>query len=256
MEEISTMVLEKMKDNAKAYLNSSVKNVVMTVPAYFSDSQRTFTKDECTIVGINVLQLLNEPTAVAIAYGLHTKTYLSNNAKYYGIKKYTFDASALIIHLKGYFEVKVVGGDTHLGGQDFDNNNLFQKCMQIIKQCLVDAKMSYLDLTLTEPDNIIQCEAKNFHYFILIHFNSQLEVAMVLVRGSRRITEVQFFFYGKKLCKDINPDEVVAYNAAEISNIYRSQGITPLSLGIEVKLDSLMVLVVVPKNTHIPTRMH
>ncbi|KAK9741018.1 hypothetical protein RND81_03G076300 [Saponaria officinalis] len=123
-EEISAMILMKMKDTTEAYLGMSVKNAVVTVPAYFNDSQRQATKDAATITGLNVLRIINEPTAAAIAYGLD-KTMPNNDASKKNVLVFdlgggTFDVSLVSIE-KDIFEVKAVGGDAHLGGSDFDN---------------------------------------------------------------------------------------------------------------------------------------
>jgi len=118
-EEISSMVLIKMKEVAEAYLGKEVKNAVVTVPAYFNDSQRQATKDAGSISGLNVLRIINEPTAAAIAYGLDKKGE-EKNVLIFDLGGGTFDVSLLTIE-EGIFEVKATAGDTHLGGEDFDN---------------------------------------------------------------------------------------------------------------------------------------
>ena len=120
-EEISSMVLGKMKETAEGYLGGTVKDAVVTVPAYFNDSQRQATKDAGLIAGLNVLRIINEPTAAAIAYGLDKKgSKGEHNVLIFDLGGGTFDVSLLTID-EGIFEVKATAGDTHLGGEDFDN---------------------------------------------------------------------------------------------------------------------------------------
>ncbi|KAA0195357.1 Heat shock protein 70 kDa [Fasciolopsis buskii] len=119
-EEISSMILMKMKEVAEGYLGRKVTDAVITVPAYFNDSQRQATKDAGAISGLNVLRIINEPTAAAIAYGLDKKVGGERNVLIFDLGGGTFDVSILTIE-DGVFEVKSTAGDTHLGGEDFDN---------------------------------------------------------------------------------------------------------------------------------------
>ena len=128
-EEISSLVLKKMKEIAESYLGEEVKNAVITVPAYFNDQQRQSTKDAGTIAGLNVLRVINEPTAAAMAYGLDKKE--EKNILVFDLGGGTFDVSLLTIE-GGIFEVLSTAGDTHLGGEDFDQRiiNHFARIFQ------------------------------------------------------------------------------------------------------------------------------
>ncbi|CAI8612057.1 unnamed protein product [Vicia faba] len=306
-EEISAVILMQMREIAEAFLESPVKNAVITVPAYFNDSQRRATKDAGDIAGLNVMRIINEPTAAALAYGLQKRANCvdQRNILIFDLGGGTFDVSILTIKNKD-FEVKATAGDTHLGGEDFDNKmvnhfvkefkmknkedisgnpkalrrlrtacerakrtlsyeteatidldvihqgidfsssitrakfeqlnmNLFEKCIDTVNSCLVDAKMDKSSI-----DDV------------------------VLVGGSSRIPKVkqllQDFFEGKELCKSINPDEAVAYGAA-VQAALLSEGsknvpilmlrdVTPLSLGISKT--GYIMSVVIPRNTSVP----
>lgn len=122
-EEISAHILKKLKSSAEKYLNAEVESAVITVPAYFTDSQRQATMDAAGIAGLQVLQLLNEPTAAAVAYGLQEKLNINQTVLVFDMGGGTFDVSILETDGK-LFEVKAVGGDAHLGGEDFNNKLL------------------------------------------------------------------------------------------------------------------------------------
>merc|ERR1712137_1263888 len=131
-EEVSSMVLTKMRETAESYLGGTIKNAVITVPAYFNDSQRQATKDAGTISGLTVMRIINEPTAAAIAYGLGKKGRTGEtNVLIFDLGGGTFDVSLLTIE-DGIFEVKATAGDTHLGGEDFDN--------RVVDSCVADFK--------------------------------------------------------------------------------------------------------------------
>uniref|UniRef100_A0A1B6DH77 Heat shock protein 70 n=1 Tax=Clastoptera arizonana TaxID=38151 RepID=A0A1B6DH77_9HEMI len=136
-EEISSMVLTKMKETAESYLGGTVRDAVITVPAYFNDSQRQATKDAGAIAGLNVLRIINEPTAAALAYGLDKNLKGERNVLIFDLGGGTFDVSILTIDEGSLFEVKATAGDTHLGGEDFDNrlvNHLAEEFLRKYKK--------------------------------------------------------------------------------------------------------------------------
>ena len=138
-EQISAMVLEKMKEIAEAYLGTTVNDAVVTVPAYFNDSQRQATKDAGSISHLNVLRIINEPTAAAIAYGLDKKSAQEKNVLIFDLGGGTFDVSLLTIE-DGFFEVKATNGDTHLGGEDFDNKIVEFCAGEFLKKTGIDIR--------------------------------------------------------------------------------------------------------------------
>lgn len=129
-EEISSMILTKMKETAESYLGEPVKDAVITVPAYFNDSQRQATKDAGVIAGLNVLRTINEPTAAALAYGLDKNLTGEKNILIFDLGGGTFDVSILQIAEGSLFEVKATSGDTHLGGEDFDSRMVEHFCSE------------------------------------------------------------------------------------------------------------------------------
>jgi L1 cell adhesion molecule like protein len=138
-EEISAKILTKMKETAESYLGKSVKNAVVTVPAYFNDSQRQATSDAGKIAGLTVQRLVNEPTAAAMAYGLQEQKKGERNVLVFDLGGGTFDVSLLTIE-DGIFEVKATSGNTSLGGEDFDNNVVKHCVQEFQKQHQKDVK--------------------------------------------------------------------------------------------------------------------
>jgi len=137
-EQVSAMILVKMREVAEAYLGREVQHAVVTVPAYFNDAQRQATKDAGAIAGLNVLRIINEPTAAAIAYGLDKKSG-EKNIIVFDLGGGTFDVSLLTID-NGVFEVVSTAGDTHLGGEDFDQKLTEHFCKIFKKKNNVDIK--------------------------------------------------------------------------------------------------------------------
>ncbi len=306
-EEISSMVLIKMKEIAESYLGKEVSNAVITVPAYFNDSQRKSTKDAGAIAGLNVLRIINEPTAAAIAYGLDKKG--EQHILIFDLGGGTFDVSVLCIE-DGIFEVKATAGDTHLGGEDFDNRMVDYCLIEIKKKLKKDisdnqralrrlrtscerAKRTLSSSTQAhiEIDSLVdgmdynttisraKFEDMNMDYFRKcmepvekVIRDSKISKStineVVLVGGSTRIPKIQEvlsnFFGGKELCKNINPDEAVAYGAtiqgALLSGKQNSEAlkdlllidVTPLSLGLETAGGVMTKLI--ERNSSVPVK--
>ena len=288
-EQISSMILTKMKEIAETYLGQEVKDAVITVPAYFNDAQRQATKDAGAIAGLNVLRIINEPTAAAIAYGLDNQKSSERNVLIFDLGGGTFDCSLLTID-DGIFEVKATAGDTHLGGEDFDDrivNHLIDqfkkkhkkdprtnlRALRRLRTAAEKAKRTLSSSTQAsiEVDSFFE-NIDLFTNFSRAKFEelcndlfqntirpvdrvlkdagiSKSEVHdVVLVGGSTRIPKIQSllsnYFNGKELCKNINPDECVAYGAAVQAAVLTGDksekigdllllDVAPLSLGIE-----------------------
>ncbi|RLC72799.1 MAG: molecular chaperone DnaK [Chloroflexi bacterium] len=154
--EISAMILQKLKADAEAYLGEKVTDAVITVPAYFNDSQRQATKDAGTIAGLNVLRIINEPTAAALAYGLDKKK--EETVAVYDLGGGTFDISILEIG-EGTFQVKATAGDTHLGGEDFDMRIVNWLCDEFKKDQGIDLRQDRMAMQrLKEAAEKAKCE--------------------------------------------------------------------------------------------------
>eukprot|EP00420_Gonyaulax_spinifera_P020040 CAMPEP_0197889576 /NCGR_PEP_ID=MMETSP1439-20131203/24413_1 /TAXON_ID=66791 /ORGANISM="Gonyaulax spinifera, Strain CCMP409" /LENGTH=685 /DNA_ID=CAMNT_0043509559 /DNA_START=75 /DNA_END=2132 /DNA_ORIENTATION=+ len=316
-EEISSMVLIKMKQTVEAYLGTRVRNAVVTVPAYFNDSQRQATKDAGEIAGLNVMRIVNEPTAAAIAYGLDQKSSGSKKSRtddaselnilVFDMGGGTFDVSILNIQ-DTVFEVKATAGDPHLGGEDFDNRMLSHciaefrrkyktdptrnqralrrlrtQCERAKRQLSTQTSVTIeVDALHDGNDFSLRMSRAKFEELNMDYFKKAMEpvnqclvdsgfskskiTEVVMVGGSTRIPKVQemikAFFNGKELCKDINPDEAVAYGAAVQAAIVSGTGsaevqnmllldVAPLSLGIETAGGMMQKLI--ERNTTIPT---
>ncbi|MFS7976932.1 putative Heat shock protein 70 family [Helianthus anomalus] len=318
-EELSAMVLKKLKESAEAFIGREVTDAVITVPAYFNNNQREATKEAGTLAGLNVMQLINEPTAAAIAYGLDhmaDRTWHNDkNVLVFDLGGGTFDVSLLKISKTGVIDVKAVGGDTHLGGEDFDRTLVnycikeFEKkhredvsgnprAMGRLKVACEKAKRDLSSTTFTPIeidclyggiDFSIKISRAKFEELNSSYFEKCMELVekclldgeikkkdvdeVVVVGGSTRIPKVQRlveeFFDGKKVCKNMNGEEAVAFGAAILAaklsgnndNVVWDvvlQDVTPLSLGLSVRnmvggrLESGHMDVIIPRNTSIP----
>ena len=311
-EEISAMILTKMKEIAEAFLGVSVTDAVITVPAYFNDSQRQATKDAGAIAGLNVLRIINEPTAAAIAYGLEKNKVVGERfILIYDLGGGTFDVTMLSLD-DGVFEVKSTAGDTHLGGEDFDRRIVDYLLQEFCKKNKLEVDTVRKNLkSIRRLHSVAETAKKTLSSSTVasveidalyegIDFNATITRArfedmcsdlfrktfepvekvlrdaklsknqvdeIVLVGGSTRIPKIQNqlseFFNGKQLCKNINPDEAVAYGAAVQGAIL--SGVTddkvadlllldviPLSLGIETA--GGVMTAIIPRNTTVPCK--
>ncbi|PIK60195.1 heat shock protein 70 [Apostichopus japonicus] len=221
-EEISSMVLTKMKETAESYLGQKVTDAVVTVPAYFNDSQRQATKDAGVIAGLNVLRIINEPTAAALAYGLDKKLKGEQHVLIFDLGGGTFDVSVLCID-DGMFEVKSTAGDTHLGGEDFDNILVDHFSAEFKRKHKKDItgnarSLRRLRTASERAKRTLKCLEPVEKAILDAKISKSAIDTIVLVGGSTRIPKIQKiltdFFNGKDLNKSINPDEAVAYGAA------------------------------------------
>src|SRR5579864_956387 len=303
--EISAMILAKLKADAEAKLGEKITQAVITVPAYFNDSQRNATKDAGKIAGLEVLRIINEPTAASLAYGLDKKK--DEKIAVYDLGGGTFDISVLEIG-EGVFEVKATNGDTHLGGDDWDNKIMdwiiseFRSetgidvskqsdALQRIKEEAEKAKIAlsssqeyeinlpFITADATGPkhiqkkltrskleqltDDLFQRTIKPVKDCLADAKLTERDVnELVLVGGMTRmpkVIETARNLIGKEPHKGVNPDEVVAIGAAIQGGVLRGDvkdvlllDVTPLTLAIETA--GGVATPMIPRNTTIPTR--
>ena len=303
--EISAMILGKLKADAEAKLGEKITQAVITVPAYFNDSQRNATKDAGKIAGLDVLRIINEPTAASLAYGLDKKK--DEKIAVYDLGGGTFDISALEIG-DGVFQVTATNGDTHLGGDDWDNRLMdwiigeFKKdtgidlskqpdAVQRIKEESEKAKIAlsstqeyeinlpfvtadqtgpkHIQKKLTRSkleqltDDLFQRTVKPVKDCLNdAKWSANAIDELVLVGGMTRmpkVVETARSLIGKEPHKGVNPDEVVAVGASIQGGVLKGDvkdvlllDVTPLSLAIETA--GGIATAMIPRNTTIPTR--
>ncbi len=243
--EISAMILSKLKADAEAKLGEKITQAVVTVPAYFNDSQRNATKDAGKIAGMEVLRIINEPTAASLAYGLDKKK--DEEIAVYDLGGGTFDISVLEIGA-GVFEVKATNGDTHLGGDDWDARIMDWIINEFKKDTGIDLSK--------QPDAVQRIKEEAEKAKIALSSTQEYEINLPFITadasGPKHIQ--------KKLThKGVNPDEVVAIGAGIQGGVLKGDvkdvlllDVTPLTLSIETA--GGVATSMIPRNTTIPTR--
>src|SRR5919205_897587 len=255
--EISAMILQKLKTDAEAFLGEPVTDAVITVPAYFNNAQREATKDAGKIAGLNVLRIINEPTAASLAYGLEKEN--DQTILVFDLGGGTFDVSILEL-AEGVYEVKATNGDNHLGGDNFDKAVVDWMVSEFKKDQGIDLSQDRMALQrLYEAAEKAKIELSSTMTtqinlpFITATQEGPKHLDLQLTRA--KLKEL----IGKEPHKGVNPDEVVAVGAAIQAGVLRGEvkdilllDVTPLSLGIETKGGVMTKLI--ERNTTIPTK--